>query len=102
MRYFFDVEDGAVVRDEHGAEVQGAQALSLMAVETIADAMKKRGSAFWNSPSLTLTVRDADGLTLLAIQVVGTLAAAFPPVSITEIRMIETDRPRISGLIPPE
>jgi hypothetical protein len=100
MRYFFDVEDGAVVRDEHGAEVQGAQALSLMAVETIADAMKKRGSAFWNSPSLTLTVRDGDGLTLLAIQVVGTLAAAFP-ASTAEARL-EIHRPRISGLLPPE
>ncbi len=100
MRYFFDVEDSTVVRDEHGREAQGAQALSLMAVETIADAMKERGSAFWNSPSLTLTVRDGDGLTLLAIQVVGTLAAAFPAP--TAESRLEIHRPRISGLVPRE
>jgi hypothetical protein len=100
MRYFFDVEDSAVVRDEHGAEAPSAQALSLMAVEAIADAMKERGSAFWNSPSLTLTVRDGDGLTLLAIQVVGTLAAAFPAAG-KDARM-EIHRPRISGLVPRE
>lgn len=100
MRYFFDVEDGAFARDEHGAEAPSAQALSLMAVETIAGVLAQRGSTFWNSPNLTLTVRDGDGLTLLAIQVVGTLAAAFP-ASAVEMRNEEAHRPRISGLVPP-
>jgi hypothetical protein len=37
---------------------------------------------------------------LLALQVVGTLAAAFPAAG-TDARL-EIHRPRISGLVPPE
>jgi len=101
MRYFFDIEDGVVARDDDGTEVPNAQELSLVAVETIADVMRDRGNAFWNEPNLSLTVRDHEDLTLLTIQIVGTLAAAFP-VSVTELRNAGTRRPRISGLVAPE
>ena len=76
-RYYFDVENGAVSRDERGTELPDHDKVRSAAIELLGQMLDDHSATFWKDPELRLTVRDHKDLILMRLTVFGTIAPAF-------------------------
>jgi hypothetical protein len=75
-RYYFDHEDGEVIRDEVGVELPDDHAVCEAAIRIFARALEANAGAFWRTAMNGLNVRDAQGLCVLRLDLTGTLSPA--------------------------
>lgn len=85
-RYFFHLKDGVFAADDEGQELPNLAAAKDAAVQVLVDILKGDSCKFWDTESLQVIVSDANGLTLLSLDLSATLAPVLqlskkPPVS---------------------
>jgi hypothetical protein len=68
-RFFFHNCDGEIVHDRDGVELADDQAARAHALRAAADAIRKVGDAFWNSPEWETWVTDESGATVCSLTV---------------------------------
>jgi len=91
-RYFFDIRDGAYIRDETGVELAGLQAARLEAVTFVAGLLRDNpGGHFWQGEDWQVEVRDAGDLILftLAFLVTDFAASAQPTWAAPKLAVAE-------------
>jgi hypothetical protein len=76
-RYFFHLEDGIVLRDEHGTVLKSLAAAKEAAVQLIAETLRNDAGRFWKSDVYRVTVTDAKNLILFSVELTSTLAPAI-------------------------
>jgi len=78
-RYFFHLEHVKIVKDELGSEHPNFGAAKLHAVKKVAEILGSEPQTFWDADAFRMTVSEADGLVLFALEIVATMAPAAPP-----------------------
>lgn len=68
-RYFFHTRDGRAVRDEDGSELPSQGAARVEAIKVLAELLHEHADAFWATGAFSITVSDADGVTLFSVDV---------------------------------
>ena len=76
-RYFFDIIDGEDFPDHQGSEYADLAAARIEAVRYSAEVLKEMPERFWNSEEWTMTVSDADKVTLFTLKFLA--ESAKPP-----------------------
>lgn len=66
-RYFFHTEDGGPEPDTDGLELANATAARIEAARVMGEILRDRAVGFWDHRALKLTVTDAAGLVLFAL-----------------------------------
>jgi hypothetical protein len=75
--FYFHTEDGEQVTDTEGSELADIAAAEDAAVQILAESLRGNSKLFWESEGFSVTVTDAEGLTLFSLQVSATIAAAM-------------------------
>ena len=75
-RYHFNVDNGAVLPDPDGTELDSLAAAKCEAVKTAGRMICDAAGEFWDSAEWVMTVTDDAGLTLFTLQIVGTESPA--------------------------
>ena len=76
-RYHFHTEDGECLRDEDGVELADLEAAKREAVKLLGESLSDDACQFWVHEAFRVIVTDADGLTLLTLDVGVTLSPAL-------------------------
>jgi hypothetical protein len=77
-RYFFHLEDGRLIDDQDGTELDSLEAAKHEAVQLIGQTLCHEPSKFWSAETYRVSVADEDGLILFTLEMVATLSAALP------------------------
>lgn len=75
-RFFFHVHDGAVIRDEEGAELSDLQAARTEAVKYAGRLLIDEADKFWSGEEWRMEVTDEAGLILFVLMFVATNSPA--------------------------
>lgn len=75
-RYHFTLSDGITFVDPDGEELPDIDAARTMAVSYLGDMLRGRAKEVWTDGSMTVTVTDAEGLSLMMAAVVVTNSPA--------------------------
>ena len=75
-RYFFNV-DGESTHDDEGVELESLAAAKCQAVKTSAALICDSAKRFWDRRDFSMTVSNANGLTLFSLMFIGMDAAAI-------------------------
>lgn len=71
-KFFFQVDDGTPCADEEGTDYPSVAAAQCAAVEYAGNLIREQASKFWNSGEWNMTVTTDTGLSLFALQFIGT------------------------------
>ena len=69
-RYFFHVEDGALVKDEQGADLPNLEAMRNKAAMLLGELLKNAPDMFWADHGLRVIVTDDRQLIVLMVEAV--------------------------------
>ena len=75
-RYFFHLEHVRLVKDQKGSDHPDLDAAKLHAVKMVADSLATEPGLFWDADVFRMTVSEADGLVLFAIEMFATVSPA--------------------------
>lgn len=75
--FYFHTEDGVRVADNVGSDLADIAAAEDAAVQILAECLRGNSQMFWDTEGFTVTVTDADGLTLFSLQLSVTMSAAM-------------------------
>ena len=75
--YFFDLRDGTVTPDKIGTELKSIDLARNHAALAMGSLLAADPAKFWSGDEWEMTVRDAEGLTLFTICIIGRDAAAI-------------------------
>lgn len=75
-RYHFTAEDGRTYPDKHGIELADTAAARVHALRVLGELLVEAPEAFWAQEALSLTVCDADRLTLFRLEVMAVVSPA--------------------------
>jgi uncharacterized protein DUF6894 len=78
-RFYFHLTHSEDIRDDKGVELASAHDAKCHAVKMIADLLCKTPEKFWETETFRVTVSDAEGLLLLNVEMIATLAPALYP-----------------------
>lgn len=81
--YHFHLTHSEEMRDETGVELASLHSAKCHAVQMIADLLCEDPSWFWEAETFGVTVSDSNGLQLLTVEMVATLAPALLPTKPT-------------------
>ncbi|WP_313540308.1 DUF6894 family protein [Sphingomonas sp.] len=76
MRYFFHIRDGRDLPDDEGMNFNTLQDALRQAIESAGALIKDSADHLWPGEEWSMTVTDAAGLVLCALQFTSTLAPA--------------------------
>lgn len=77
--YHFNVEDGVSLPDEDGYELPDLETAKRSAVSLAGELIRERAAEFWKDPDWRLSVTDAAGGELFALQFTGVMGPAIQP-----------------------
>ena len=73
-RYFFHIDDGAMLHDDEGTILKDLATAKCEGVKLAGQAICDAGGEFWEKQEWTLTATDEAGLTLFCLHILGTEA----------------------------
>jgi len=74
MRYFFNVQDGAIIPDPVGSELADDNAAKSEAIDASAEMMSSLGLRFWEGGSWQMQVLDETGREVLTLHFRGEIS----------------------------
>jgi len=82
-RYFFHIEDGIIAQDEDGIELETLTDAKCEAVKLAGQHICDAAGTFWDKKEWRLTATDGNGLTLFALEFIGTEAPVIQAVLVS-------------------
>ncbi|THD59292.1 hypothetical protein [Phenylobacterium sp.] len=82
-RYYFHVQNGGLLKDEEGTDLEHADAARIEAAKLLGQLVAERPEDIWLGDAFTITVKDDAGLTMFLLDLAVTTSSAAPPCRLT-------------------